>query len=482
MKKIFKSFLVLVVLITLCLSQFIPAGAYYSCPSNASCILAQKTPLQRAAEKYIAHTQAEATQVAISLGYLSGKNASPSLMCGPLSAAILRDAGILPADTDLSAFWLLNLETGTRTLEKYFPKDKYLWLKYDLPINKIDFSADPLKAGDWVYLYSGPKWGFSHILTVTRVDKQGRAYSVSNNQKDERGFVIEEDMLYDPTEAGVGMFYDWTNPIKRGMYGTTGLGGMLVIRSLESEPSPNLRYNGVLNNYGGQWNVLIENSKGDVIFTHLADETHHPESMIKVAIGMLFMDMLDKYPPTTEGRSEADNRLRAMLVSSDESAADTITRLLGENPKYDFRKVLDEWGAGNTSLQPRQTTANDMVELLKKLYQGTVLSPESRNKILQYMSEWTQSDNTLIGASLPSGAIMYNKRGTLFSPIVVVGDTAIVKLSTGEVYYIYICGHLNYNDKSTTYENLVAGLENFMTYFWKQQQGMGANYIIGSLF
>jgi hypothetical protein len=279
MQKLVKSLMVLVVLITLCLSQFMPAGAYYSCAGRDSCALPQKTPLQMATEKYIAHTQADATQVAISLGYLSGKNASPSDMCGPLSAAILRDAGKLPKGTNLLAFWLLNLETGKSTLEKYFPKDKYMWLKYDMPINKIDFSDNPLKEGDWVYLISGAIGSFSHMLTVTRVDTQGRAYSVSSNQKDERGFVIEEDMLYDPTEAGVGMFYDWTNMIKRGMYGTTGLGGMLVIRPLESEPSLYSRFNGMLNNYGGQWNALVENSNGDVVFSHLADAVHHPASI-----------------------------------------------------------------------------------------------------------------------------------------------------------------------------------------------------------
>jgi hypothetical protein len=65
---------------------------------------------------------------------------------------------------------------------------------------------------------------------------------------------------------------------------------------------------------------------------------------------MLFMDMLDKYPPTAERLSEADSLMRAILVRSDESATDTITRLISENPKYDFRNVLDGWGAGNTSL------------------------------------------------------------------------------------------------------------------------------------
>jgi beta-lactamase class A len=109
-----------------------------------------------------------------------------------------------------------------------------------------------------------------------------------------------------------------------------------------------------------------------------------------------------------------------------------------------------------------------MVGLLEKLYRGSVLSAESRTKILQYMSEQTPGDGTLIGASLPLGATMFNKRGMLFSPIVVVGDTAIVKLSTGEVYYLYICGHLDNNNRSTTYEDLVAGLENFVAYFWKQ--------------
>ena len=42
-------------------------------------------------------------------------------------------------------------------------------------------------------------------------------------------FAIQEVMLYDPTQPGVGKFYDWTN-VKNYALGLTGLGGFEVWR------------------------------------------------------------------------------------------------------------------------------------------------------------------------------------------------------------------------------------------------------------
>ena len=80
--------------------------------------------------------------------------------------------------------------------------------KCDQPINEIDFTQFPLKAGDMVYIYSGYQGDYSHVLTVTRVDELRRAYSVTNNYTgDTEGFVILEYLLYDPEKPGEGIFY-----------------------------------------------------------------------------------------------------------------------------------------------------------------------------------------------------------------------------------------------------------------------------------
>ncbi|HBY07387.1 MAG TPA: hypothetical protein DEH22_06220 [Chloroflexi bacterium] len=168
------------------------------------------------------------------IDYLQSEAEDPSLACGPIAAAILRDAGLLPPDTDVHGFWLLDprLRTSQIVLETYFPKERYAW--YQIPTSTIqfDFNAFPLLAGDFLYLYAGNYGGtFEHMIVVTRVDETGRAYTVTNLHTEE-GFVIRELMLYDPAQPGVGQFYDWLNRELNSWLGMTGDGGFDLWRPL----------------------------------------------------------------------------------------------------------------------------------------------------------------------------------------------------------------------------------------------------------
>ena len=66
------------------------------------------------------------------------------------------------------------------------------------------------------------------MLVVTRVDDNGRAYSVTNHATSD-GFVIDEVMLYDPANPGLGKFSEWTNR-QNNKIGTTGFGGFELWR------------------------------------------------------------------------------------------------------------------------------------------------------------------------------------------------------------------------------------------------------------
>lgn len=179
--------------------------------------------LYQASLKYIAQTDADTWQVAASLGY-APLGGYPSNMCGPLAISILKDAGIVSQSADLHDFWLLNPEEDGKLLQDTFPVAQFEMLQSDLPIDKIDYSQFPLRAGDLVYIYSGLQGDYSHVLAVTRVDSEGRAYSVTNNFT-EAGFVVLETMLYDPAIPGDGIFYAWPDPANRAL-GLTGFGGM----------------------------------------------------------------------------------------------------------------------------------------------------------------------------------------------------------------------------------------------------------------
>ena len=188
---------------------------------------AQLQDLYEASLKYLAQTDAETWQVAASLAY-APLGGYPSNMCGPLAISILKDADIVSQAADLHDFWLLNPDEDGQLLQSTFPAGQFERLHSDLPINKIDYSQFPLRAGDLVYIYSGFQGDYSHVLAVTRVDAGGRAYSVTNNYT-EAGFVVLEYLLYDPAIPGTGIFYAWPDFANREL-GLTGFGGMDIWR------------------------------------------------------------------------------------------------------------------------------------------------------------------------------------------------------------------------------------------------------------
>lgn len=187
----------------------------------------QEARLHQASLKFLAENEDDATIIVRDqIDYLESIGEHPSLVCGPLSAVILRDAGLLPADVDLHGFWLLDprLRTSQIILETYFPPERYEWYHFDTSTTEFDFKAFPLLPGDFIYLYAGKNGTFEHIITVSRVDEAGRAYTVSNLGTED-GFVIRELMLYDPNHPGEGQFYDWMNREINAWLGMTGDGG-----------------------------------------------------------------------------------------------------------------------------------------------------------------------------------------------------------------------------------------------------------------
>jgi hypothetical protein len=195
----------------------------------------QERLLYAASQRFLAETAEEANQIIRQqIDYLPGDVEDVSLVCGPLSAILLREAGVLPPDTDLHAFWLLDPRTRTNqiTLETYFPKERFAWYHFDTPMHEFDFAAFPLLPGDFLYLYPGRNGTFEHMITVTKVDEQGRAYTVSNLNTND-GFVIRELMLYDPAQPGVGQVYDWANFELNKWLGLTGGSGFDLWRLMK---------------------------------------------------------------------------------------------------------------------------------------------------------------------------------------------------------------------------------------------------------
>jgi hypothetical protein len=187
--------------------------------------------LYEASLSFIAPTLAESKKMSVEINKL--RFSDPSTTCGPLSIAILQKAGLLSMDLVPHDYFLINPDNGTDRilLEKAFPNTSHENKRYKIKLNKVNWLAQPLMPGDFLYIYSGEEGNFEHMLVVTRVDSLGRAYSVTNYNT-EQGFIINEVMLYDPADPSAGIFAQWTKR-KDQLLGSTGFAGYEVWRQIQ---------------------------------------------------------------------------------------------------------------------------------------------------------------------------------------------------------------------------------------------------------
>ena len=190
--------------------------------------------LYQASLQFIAETPEEADLIAKKIDYMAGDTETATNLCGPLTIAILNEAGWFKPQADTHPAWLLcareNREDcfGVETLKKvYFPPDDYDYIRVYDSVRDYDFQSNPLQPGDWMYLFTYIH-GYDHMLVVTRVDEKGNPYTVTNVDWGE-GFVISEMKLYDTENPEEGLFYELTK-IERRRIGMMGTAGFLLVR------------------------------------------------------------------------------------------------------------------------------------------------------------------------------------------------------------------------------------------------------------
>lgn len=167
--------------------------------------------------KYLASNNFEATQIARKINFVDGEVESPSNMCGPLAASIMNDSNFYPRNLDLNPkrFWLGHPET----LKNLLPSNYFTHTHTRENIRDFDFLNFPLKTGDFLFLHGG---SFGHMIVVSSVDNQGRAYAISNILQEHGNFTIEKVMLYDPSDDLTGFFKnEWVRP--GSIHGRTGV-------------------------------------------------------------------------------------------------------------------------------------------------------------------------------------------------------------------------------------------------------------------
>lgn len=442
----------------------------------------QLTRLATAGASYISPDTESADATVKAMNYAAGADAS--LTCGPLTIAILQNAGLLSPYLPLNDFWLSSPLPGNNEpiFKEAFPQDRFEWTRDTTPMAEMDFTANPLLAGDFIYTFGG---NYEHMFTVTRVDEAGRAYTVQNLEQgylnddpDDIRFIIEETLLYDPSQPGIGMVYEWADDFnwKLGFTGTEGYMRFRPIVPIE-DPTPQqtalaAQIDAVVEASGGKWNILIETLDGEPIYSRRPDEPLHPASTIKVLIGLMTFEFLEQYGEGTlderlqrgpifnimENDRSYEQLLRSMLVLSEEDAADILYENIHESPLNEY-KLLAEWGLTATTLEPRKSTAREMNAIYHGLYNATWSTPEEQQYLLEWLSTYTANDDLRLGRMnelSDEKILLYNKRGSLVAPLLIVADSGIAMVGD----QVYLLQFYAYHDptKPTTYEELEAAL------------------------
>jgi beta-lactamase class A len=442
----------------------------------------QKDRLYQASLAYLADDEEDALYVSKSIGYVPN-GGHPATMCGPLAMSILRDALLVDRYIDVGDFWLLNPRddyTIRAILEKYFPREDYQWYQTSIPINYYDFKSHPLYTGDFLYLFAGRGGTFEHMLVVTRVDDEGRAYSVFARE-DSKGYSIKEVMLYDPNNSEEGYFYEITDSANA-EFGLTGFGGFWMWRRITPLPEVNLddlafsdQLDVILNETGGDWHVYIKEIDGRVIYSRKSQEVINPASVIKVPLAIQFFQALGNPEENdileylsehgVKGRTYMQ-LLRAMLVDSEEDATELLLDWV--SARIHVKDTFARWGALDTTYTPRRTTAEEISRIFEGLYEGLWLLPGERQIILDLMSEYSPGDDTrlgLINNYLPDGNNLFNKRGSVAKGFVVVGDVAIIEMGN-RAYVVAMFGYPLPEDDLPTYDDLEAAIEEAVPLIW----------------
>ena len=221
---------------------------------------------------------------------------------------------------------------------------------------------------------------------------------------------------------------------------------------------------------GVDWYILIQDaSSGEILFERNPDSPFHPASMIKIPTAMAVLSILEDQGRTLEdlkttginGRN-FDSLLEAMVVRSEESAADALEYFArGDNQ---LRKKLDGWGLISTKYDPRTSTARELLSSLILLNTETALNQENTQYLLTLMAAYSENDQILLGKltdQLPDCEFL-NKRGTMLGPTI-VSDMGILRCGE-QSWYLVVAGTASV-DSLATFEDIQASIEAFAIAF-----------------
>ncbi|MGA2111737.1 MAG: serine hydrolase [Anaerolineales bacterium] len=210
--------------------------------------------------------------------------------------------------------------------------------------------------------------------------------------------------------------------------------------------------------------MYLHDLRGGTVVSINADQPMHPASTIKVAIAIAFLRWFEAHPevkwtsgPIPHQRS-FEQLMRAMIVVSEEDATASLTDFLMDQKRIDLNREVQSWGAAETSVVPRRSTARDLGLILERLASGDLLSEAGTDYLLALMRTPTPSKQTRLGAGLPPGPqdLLAHKTGTTFQAgLGVVADTGLVQWQGTSYVIVVLSSHVQWVDYAAA-QDLIA--------------------------
>jgi beta-lactamase class A len=212
-------------------------------------------------------------------------------------------------------------------------------------------------------------------------------------------------------------------------------------------------------------------------------------STVKVGVAALYLAQVDhgrrSLDDTINGQS-ARSLMQRMLIHSDNHATDILLQDLGgPHALHDWlqdngvtglrvdRNIADLLSAKRDLWDRRDSsTPQAMVELLRRIYKAELIKPESRNYLLDLMSQ-CQTGKNRMKALLPSGTLVEHKTGTLTG---LADDVGFITLPDGHRIAVAIFTRGGSNRPQTIAQAARTIYDGFKSAFsWTLRPGFAGN-------
>ena len=173
----------------------------------------------------------------------------------------------------------------------------------------------------------------------------------------------------------------------------------------------------------GEWGVYIENLSTGQSASFQSKTIFHPASTVKTYLAAAMLYWLDKHPdvkltdkPTWDTTRSYQEILQATLGGTDEIATGEIYRFLNNQAGFNAYTLAINWGAKHTMFGPRQSTAEDLGLLLKRLYQKEILSEQARQVFFSILQAPDRKlSPVLLGIPEPERTHLFEKSSSVFT-------------------------------------------------------------------